>query len=88
MWLIAAAAPQFLASALWGDRLLLTRESWRSIGRTVALFFLILGCLNLLVSKTATIDLWVSFKVLAPLLLLMLSLALVSVRLRKANRVP
>jgi intracellular septation protein len=87
LWVIAAAAPQFL-SLVWGDRLRLDPAAWRAVGQALALFFVVLGLLNLAFWKLTSTEAWIDFKVFAPLPLLVAALALVSVALRRADRVP
>lgn len=81
LWLLAAA-PQFFESVLWGERLRLSPAQWQTIGRGLALFFVLLGLLNVAVWKFGTIEAWVNFKVWAPLPLLAGWIALVCARVR------
>jgi intracellular septation protein A len=66
----------------------LTPASWQHIGQVLALLFVVLGVMNWLFWKLASIEAWMYFKVFAPLPLLVLALAVVCVILRGPHRVP
>jgi len=85
LWVIAAAAPQFLGSLVWGDRLRLEPTEWRAVGQALALLFVVLGLLNLVFWKLTSTNAWLNFRFFAPLPLFVAALALVSIALRRAD---
>ena len=88
IWLVSAATPRFLGFLVWGDRLRLSEAQWRAIGRSLSIAFAVLGTLNLAFWKLASADAWLNFYVFAPVPLVVATLALVTIAIRRAKRAP
>jgi intracellular septation protein A len=77
-WVTAAISPAFVMRIVWGEQLAIRESGWLTVARSLALFFLALGLVNLAVWKVFSIDVWLTFKNIAAPILFTLFLATIA----------
>ena len=84
-WTVGAVSPRLVRLFLWGERLSLANPQWLIFSRGTAIFFVLLGFVNLVVASAGSESAWVKFKLFWPYPLFVIALVPLADQIRRGR---